>query len=80
MKSWGYQSCMFLMGGNLNNGDQAGSAYVNLNNGPGNANWNIAARENGNTFLTGCHGGNNPSTCLWRVALPYGKNEAVQRG
>ena len=63
MKSWGYQSCMFLMGGNLNNGDQAGSAYVNLNNGPGTANWNIAARENGNTFLTGCHGGNNPSTC-----------------
>lgn len=59
-KNWGYRSCMFLMGGNLNNGDQAGSAYLNLNNAPGNANWNIAARENGNTFLTGCRGGNNP--------------------
>ena len=63
MNKRGYRYSLFLMGGNLNNGDQAGSAYVNLNNGPGNANWNIAARENGNTFLTGCHGGNNPSTC-----------------
>lgn len=64
MKSWGYQSCMFLMGGNLNNGDQAGSAYLNLNNGPGNANWNIGARENGKTFPTECRGGNNPPTRL----------------
>jgi len=39
MKSWGYQSCMFLMGGNLNNGDQAGSAYVDLYAAPGDASW-----------------------------------------
>lgn len=63
MKLWGYQSCMFLMGGFLSSGDRAGSACVTLTDGPGDAYWYFAARENGNTFLTGCHGGNNPSTC-----------------
>lgn len=50
----------FLSGGNLNNGAANGSAYLNLNNALGNANWNYAAREYGEKFTTGCRGGNNP--------------------
>lgn len=41
---------LFLSGGNLNNGTNAGSAYLNLNNGLGNANWNICARNFANSF------------------------------
>lgn len=33
--------------GNLNNGGNSGFACANLNNGLGNANWNIAARAYG---------------------------------
>lgn len=35
---------LFLFGGNLNNGANAGLWYANLNNAPANANWNYAAR------------------------------------
>ena len=35
----------FLMGGDLSTGDQAGSASVYLNRGPGVASWNFAARD-----------------------------------
>lgn len=42
---------LFLSGGNLNNGTNAGSAYLNLNNGVGNANWNICARNFVNSFV-----------------------------
>ena len=35
----------FLMGGDLDDGDQAGSASVNLGYAPGRAGWNIAARD-----------------------------------
>lgn len=40
---------LFLLGGNLNNGANAGRRYANLNNGLTNANWNIAARNSGNS-------------------------------
>lgn len=30
-----------LVGGNVNNGRNAGPRYCNVNNGPGNSNWNI---------------------------------------
>ena len=30
-----------LVGGNVNNGRNAGARYCNVNNAPGNANWNI---------------------------------------
>lgn len=36
---------LFLLGGNLNNGTNAGRRYANLNNGLTNANWNYAARN-----------------------------------
>lgn len=36
---------LFLLGGNLNNGTNAGRWYANLNNGLTNANWNYAARN-----------------------------------
>ena len=39
--------CLFLSSGNLNNGADAGSAYLNANNALGNANWNIAGRKSG---------------------------------
>ena len=42
--------CLFLSGGNLNNGADAGSAYLNANNALGNANWNIAGRKCGKNF------------------------------
>lgn len=32
-----------LVGGNCNNGAHVGADYLNLNNGAGNANWNIGA-------------------------------------
>jgi hypothetical protein len=32
-----------LVGGNVNNGRNAGARYCNVNNTPGNANWNIGA-------------------------------------
>ena len=32
-----------MFGGSLNNGRHCGSLYVNLNNAPSNANWNIGA-------------------------------------
>lgn len=32
-------------GGNLTNGAEAGSAYLNLNNGPGDSNWYYGARD-----------------------------------
>lgn len=32
-----------LAGGNCNNGLHCGSSYLNLNNSPANANWNIGA-------------------------------------
>lgn len=38
-------NCLFLSGGNLNNGDNAGSANLNLNNAISNANWNIASLD-----------------------------------
>lgn len=38
-------SFQYLSGGNLNNGADAGSAYLNLNNGLDNSNWNIGARN-----------------------------------
>lgn len=42
----GYSTnCLFLSGGNLNNGDNAGSANLNLNNGLSNTNWNIASLD-----------------------------------
>lgn len=40
----------FLSGGNLNNGVEAGSAYLNVNNALSNANWNIAGRNYGKNF------------------------------
>lgn len=41
---------LFLSGGGLDDGSRAGSAYLNLNNGLGNANWNIGARNFANSF------------------------------
>lgn len=35
-----------MLGGNANNGSNAGGFYWNLNNGSGNANQNIGARLN----------------------------------
>ena len=35
----------FLMGGALSHGDQAGSAYLTLYNGPGGASWDFGARD-----------------------------------
>ena len=32
-----------LVGGNANNGSNDGAFYVNVNNGAGNRNWNVAA-------------------------------------
>ncbi len=65
----GYRSSRFLSGGNLNNGSNAGSAYLNLNNGLGNADWNIGGRNCDKRILpTECRGRNNPpaatSGCL----------------
>lgn len=55
-----HDSSMFLSGGNLNNGTQCGAAYLNLNNGVSNSNWNIAGRFCGNFQKTRGRGGNNP--------------------
>lgn len=63
-----YWSRLFLAGGNLNNRDAAGSAYLNLNNGPGNANWNIGGREC-EIFPARCRGGNNPPAVHWAAAM-----------
>ena len=38
---------LWLAFGNLNNAGNSGLAYANLNNGLGNANWNIGARAFG---------------------------------
>ncbi len=38
-------SACVLLGGNLNNGANAGRRYANLNNSLSNANWNYAARN-----------------------------------
>ena len=35
----------YLVGGHAGNGGNAGLLYLNCNNGLGNSNWNIAARE-----------------------------------
>lgn len=37
--------CLFLVGGNLNNGANCGFSAVNANNGLGNSNWNYGARN-----------------------------------
>lgn len=41
----------FLLGGNLRNGSNAGSAYVNCRNDLGNDRWNYAARNCYSIFL-----------------------------
>ena len=45
--------CEFIVGGNLNNGVNAGSAALNLNNEVRNSNWNVAARDIKRKVFTG---------------------------
>ena len=40
-----------LVGGNVNNGRNAGARYCNVNNSPGNANWNIGAAQSCFSFI-----------------------------
>ena len=42
--------CLFLSGGNLNNGADAGSAYLSASHALGNAAWNFAGRKCGKNF------------------------------
>jgi len=56
--------------GNLNNGGNSGLAYANLNNGLGNANWNIGARFSGRyLFLL--------RSTFMAALLPYGVTPAL---
>lgn len=45
--------CGFLLLGNLRNGSNSGLAYLNVNNGLGNANWNILTRLTSEQFVMG---------------------------
>lgn len=70
MEDRGNQSSLFLMGGNLTDGAQVGSAALNLYYGLTAAIWSIGARKCGNceNFKTECRGGNNPPAA-WRGCL-----------
>lgn len=55
-----------LVGGNSNNGANAGAFYVNLNNAFSNRNWNIAASQTYLMILLKCTA----------FSVPLGKNES----